>query len=258
MQYSESPLFHSYFKSVTYLDGGVDSGFKKAEADSYSPRLLQMAKIGGVVRVLQVPLSSASLNDGDVFILDGGMEIFQFNGTGSDVFERRRAMEIVNVDLMEPRDLEPELTILDGEEVFSNERFWELLGGNKVDELPEADDNEDRAQVGDETGLTDEIDFSKTKTLCRICKEDGEDLIMTRVKQDDSLSQDDVDDQDVWAVACDGHAFIYVGEASSKDEKLYVWNNIDAIVQALELEEHAPVMFMSKESDGATWEQLFD
>jgi hypothetical protein len=72
----ESPLFLSYFKAtgITYLPGGVASGFKHVEEESYPERLLHL-KGSRVVRAREVPLASASLNTGDVFILDLGLKV---------------------------------------------------------------------------------------------------------------------------------------------------------------------------------------
>lgn len=64
---------------VEYLPGGVASGFKKVEKDVYRTRLL-MVKGKRTVRVKEVPVSIASLNRGDVFILDVGLTIFVFEG----------------------------------------------------------------------------------------------------------------------------------------------------------------------------------
>lgn len=97
----ESPLFLSYFKQsgIQYLPGesycrhelgiasraimtrailrvgGVASGFHKVEKDVYRTRLLHV-KGSRVVRSKEVPLTSASLNTGDVFILDAGLKVF--------------------------------------------------------------------------------------------------------------------------------------------------------------------------------------
>lgn len=68
-QGAESSLFMSHFDSVTYLDGGCDSGFKTVEPTSYKPRLLHVKGLLSKVRVSQVPLSSASITQGDVYIL---------------------------------------------------------------------------------------------------------------------------------------------------------------------------------------------
>ena len=76
MQGSESALFLSYFKQtggITYLPGGIASGFAHVERDVYEPRLLH-CKGARTVRVSTVPLQRSSLNKGDVFILDLGIQ----------------------------------------------------------------------------------------------------------------------------------------------------------------------------------------
>lgn len=217
-----------------------------------------MAKVSGTVRVVQVPLAASSLNDGDVFILDNGMELYQVNAENSNVFERSRAMEIVQQDLIAERDHEPELVILDGEEIFTCEPFWEILGG-KIDELPSAEDDETRCAFEQSSGV-DSVDFSSVKTLAKVSDEDGTgELIVSVVKKDanELVADEDVDDQDVWVIACHGQAFIYVGESASRDEKRYVWNCCDGILVAVGLPEGSPVTFFSKSSDSALWAQLF-
>lgn len=77
-QGSESKLFMSHFESVTYLDGGCDSGFKTVEPTTYKPRLLHVKGVLSKVRVSQVPLSSSSITHGDVYILGLSMICFIF------------------------------------------------------------------------------------------------------------------------------------------------------------------------------------
>lgn len=57
---------------MLYLKGGVASGFKSVEPETYSPRLLHMSGKGTNVRVREVDLDAAFLNSTDVFILDKG------------------------------------------------------------------------------------------------------------------------------------------------------------------------------------------
>ena len=63
--------------------------------DEYEPRLLQ-CKGARTVRVTTVPLSNASLNNGDVFILDLGLSIYVFNAPGANRMERRKGTEVAN------------------------------------------------------------------------------------------------------------------------------------------------------------------
>lgn len=96
VQGHESQQFQNIFKSyggLRYLEGGVDSGFKKVDRDAYEKRLLHV-KGKRNVRVNQVKVSSDSLNRGDVFILDCGLKIFQWNGNTSSRTERAKALDV--------------------------------------------------------------------------------------------------------------------------------------------------------------------
>ncbi len=76
-------LFSSYFRSsggVQYLQGGVASGFNHVERDVYETTLLHI-KGKRNTRTKQVPVSVASLNQGDVFILDLGLKLFLVRAT---------------------------------------------------------------------------------------------------------------------------------------------------------------------------------
>ena len=76
--------------------GGIDSGWREPEKDK--PVMSRLLHIKGKkkVRVTAVPLSHKSLNKGDCFILDEFHRITQWNGSGCNTTERRRAHEILN------------------------------------------------------------------------------------------------------------------------------------------------------------------
>ncbi|KAL3321141.1 hypothetical protein Ciccas_000174 [Cichlidogyrus casuarinus] len=85
----ESDLFLSYFKQVEILNGGHKSGFKHVEVNAYQPRLLVFSVIGkGMPEVKEVQFSRRSLCSDDVFILDLGVRVIQWNGKGSNGRER--------------------------------------------------------------------------------------------------------------------------------------------------------------------------
>ena len=78
VQGHESDLFLSYFRhngGVEYLPGGTASGFNHVVPDTHVTRLLHV-KGRRNIRVSQVELGVASLNHGDVFILDGEASVF--------------------------------------------------------------------------------------------------------------------------------------------------------------------------------------
>lgn len=129
VQGSESPLFLSYFKNtggIEYLPGGVESGFRKVERDVYETRLLHL-KGKRTVRVSPVPIATASLNKGDVFILDAGLKIYLFNGPTSNNFERAKGVEVAAHIKDDERGGKAEIILL--HEDARNPDFWAHFGG---------------------------------------------------------------------------------------------------------------------------------
>ncbi|KAF6034166.1 hypothetical protein EB796_007528 [Bugula neritina] len=80
VQAHESSLFKSYFDKLVYMDGGVDSGFRHVEPTKYEPRLFLVKKSGRKIQIKQIPMRRKNINSGDVFIMDLGLKIYQFNG----------------------------------------------------------------------------------------------------------------------------------------------------------------------------------
>lgn len=100
----ESKLFLSYFKEyflpislsnrLVIASGGIESGFKHVGPKEYKTRLYHVCGNSAKnISVRQVPTACSSLNDGDVFVLDCGMLIYQMNMNKSSPGERRKAAE---------------------------------------------------------------------------------------------------------------------------------------------------------------------
>jgi len=122
----ESPLFLGYFKDhITLLEGGVDSGFKHVEPEKYVPRLLHF-KGKKKVRVTQVDCVRASLNSADVFLLDCGLKLYQFNGAKCTPFERSKAAQTATKYESERNGAKIHVCDEKGE---IPKHFWEVLGG---------------------------------------------------------------------------------------------------------------------------------
>jgi hypothetical protein len=93
-QGNESPGFMSVFPAFQVLAGEASkSGFRKVDGSPPAPRLLQVkGKI--TPRMTEVPMSAASLNAGDSFILDANQKIFVWNGKDANKNEKAKAKEI--------------------------------------------------------------------------------------------------------------------------------------------------------------------
>jgi len=127
VQSYESKRFVSYFPNgIRILTGGVESGFHHVKPEEYRPRLLHLRGNRGDIHVSEVPLSASSLNSGDVFILDKGLALFQWNGSKASGMEKVKGGQLVRA-IVDERDNKPQHVIL--EEGHEDPEFWSVLGG---------------------------------------------------------------------------------------------------------------------------------
>ncbi|KAK7881825.1 hypothetical protein WMY93_030234 [Mugilogobius chulae] len=93
LQGYESPRFKSYFKNgLIYKKGGVASGFNHVETNSYNILRLLHVKGKKHVTATEVEVSWNSFNRGDIFLLDMGKAIVQWNGPKSNRGEKLKAV----------------------------------------------------------------------------------------------------------------------------------------------------------------------
>jgi len=169
VQGHESELFQSYFpKGIRILSGGIETGFNKVKPKEYKPRLLQV-KGRKRVRLVEVALDAKSVNSGDVFVLDLGLLIIQFNGKDSRIFERNKATEICRA-LDDERGCVPEVVVFDE---FTKPEEWPKEWVDRLGKGPYA--------TAEEGG--DDLEFEKAasaRTLLRLSNASGK-LEMTKV-----------------------------------------------------------------------------
>ncbi|KAG5055121.1 hypothetical protein JHK85_007631 [Glycine max] len=120
IQGHESDKFLSYFKPcIIPLEGGVASGFKKPEEEEFETRLY-------------VPFARSSLNHDDVFILDTQNKIYQFNGANSNIQERAKALEVIQLLKEKYHEGKCDVAIVDDGKLDTESdsgEFWVLFGG---------------------------------------------------------------------------------------------------------------------------------
>jgi hypothetical protein len=105
-------------------------GFKHIDPNNFTPRLFHV-KGKHHVRVTQVATKASSLNQGDVFILDMGKEIYQWNGKEANKYEKFKGLEMVTKIKNEERGGKPTTTFLEHDS--DNATFWKTLGGSLKD-----------------------------------------------------------------------------------------------------------------------------
>jgi len=126
--YESDEFLGLWHPSIKIMSGGIETGFNVVKPEEYKPRLLHVKGTKKHVRVTEVPHNCDSMNHGDVFILDTGLIIYQWNGVEAGVAEKRRGNEVARA-IQEERNGRPRLVIMDGEEEAPE--FWEILGGRK-------------------------------------------------------------------------------------------------------------------------------
>jgi len=198
----ESERFLSYWpKGVRLLEGGVDSGFKKVQAKEYKPRLMHV-KGKKNCRVIQCPeLNSKQLNSGDVFILDNGLEIIQWNGNKSSVAERRKAADLSQAIAQERGGL---AKVKVNEEDNEDESFWKCLGGKGP------------IKSAEEGGSDDVKEF--TKVLFRLSDASGS-MKFTKEAEGPAVKKNKLDSNDVFILDVGAEVFTWVGKGATKEEK---------------------------------------
>jgi hypothetical protein len=202
-QGNESKLFLSYFKKgIQYLDGGIESAFNHVDPNAYEPKLLQ-CKGKREVRVMQVEMKSSAMNEGDVFILDEGLKLYQWNGKEANKYEKFKGLEMINKINSEERGGKAELVFLDSgkNDTDASNPFWQAVGP-KSDVQAATDDAEVKSSPPQLYRITDSggsLEFKK----------EGE----------GKLNFASLDTNDVFLVDSGSTVFIWVGKGASKEER---------------------------------------
>lgn len=208
VQGTESSEFLDLFggKIIT-MEGGVASGFNHVKPKEYRPRLLQM-KGRKTVHVTEVATAVGSLNDGDVFLLDLGSEVIQWNGVKSGMFEKRKAVEIIAA-LREDRNGRVAVTVMDGLE--DNTAFWTTLG--------QADGSVPAQTDLGEITPDEEKKFDGPKRLYKLSDASGN-LEMTLVGEGKGkILKSKLHMSDVFILDVGLKVFVWVGSKASKQER---------------------------------------
>lgn len=184
------------------LEGGIDSGFNHVKPKEYKPRLLHVKGTRKAMRVREVKLEAQSMNQGDVFILDNGLEIIEWHGESAGVFEKRRGAEIVR-SLKYERNYKAKNEILDGTD--DHESFWNIVG--KKEDIGTA------AQGG----ADDVKDDSFTNKIYRLSDASGS-LTVTE-EGSGSLKKAMLDSNDVFIIDLGHFIYCWVGSGASKNER---------------------------------------
>ncbi|RUS91962.1 hypothetical protein EGW08_000175 [Elysia chlorotica] len=186
----ESERFLSYFKSITTMKGGAKTGFRHVEPEKYKPRLLHFCGGRKHVEVKEVPLSKSRINSGDVFILDLGRKVYQWNGSGSNKDERFKAAGYCQ-QLESDRCGRAETEVLEEDRIDQKHPFFQAL----------VDDDED-----DDDASEFNAKDSTTETYRSVLNNNNNNNIIIIM-------------MDVFVIDTKKSVFVWIGKETSKTEK---------------------------------------
>jgi len=192
----ESPLFKDYFEKTgfTINKGGVDTGFNRVLPEHFCPKMYKVSKKGKTIEFKGVPMKKAELDSGDVFVIDAGDKIYQWNGEECQVTEKFNAAGQVD-KLQAARGGKPKTLVLEERSTSGSHPAMMLLSDAAKKE---------KAEVP-----------VAVRVIKRITDSDG------------SLDMEDVDEfsravlksEDVFLVCTEDHVFCWVGKDASIDER---------------------------------------
>ncbi|KAH8485580.1 hypothetical protein H0E87_027130 [Populus deltoides] len=202
LQGHESDKFLSYFKPcIIPLEGGVATGFKKAEEEAFEIRLY-VCRGKRVVRLKQVPFARSSLNHDDVFILDTEQKIYQFNGANSNIQERGKALEVIQFLKEKHHEGTCDVAIVDDGKLDTESdsgEFWVLFGGF--------------APIGKKVANEDDI-IPETTPAKLYSITDGEVKIV-----EGELSKGLLENNKCYLLDCGAEIFVWVGRVTQMEER---------------------------------------
>ncbi|KAL6730676.1 hypothetical protein Aduo_001630 [Ancylostoma duodenale] len=233
-------MFLSYFPGgIRYLKGGYESGYRHVEDafENWTPRLFH-CKGKRNVRCAEVECSSESLNLGDVFILDLGLELYVWAPPESGRLERIKGMACARNIAQEERHGKAQVHILDSD-WDQDETFWSHFGGTGAVESIAAAKNDDEnywKQTSEQVELYRVTDTSGSVEITKIAQ--GE------------IKLSDLDTKDAFILdAVNGGIFVWLGKECGIDERrsallwgeqylkqknLPPWTQVTSVVEGVE------------------------
>lgn len=199
----ESDLLLSYFRPcIIALPGGRTSG-KAPGADGKSgPRLFHV-KGRRFVHVRQVPLARSSLSHSDVYVLDTGDKIYQFNGANASKVEKIRALDVTRAIKDNDHGGACQVAIVeDGklDDADSGE-FWAAFGGF--------------APIAKKSTSDDDVEPKSTPARLTWVSKAGAKEVATG----GGLKKADLESAKCYLVDCGAEVFVWAGRITSLEDR---------------------------------------
>jgi len=213
------------------------------EPEKYAPRLLHI-KGKKRVRVTQVELNASSLNSGDVFVLDKGLEIYQFNGSKSGPQEKMKGAQLCRA-IDDERKGMPKVTVIE-EASKDIEIFWKALGSKGA------------IKAADAGGNDEEADKNTQKKLFRLSDQSGKMEFKEVGNTTGKLKRSLLDSKDVFVLDAGQEVFAWIGKGASVAEKKYAMQYAQEYLKKFNRPAYMPISRVLEGGENEVFETSFD
>ncbi|XP_053268034.1 villin-1 isoform X1 [Pleuronectes platessa] len=249
VQGSESPRFRGYFKNgLIYKKGGVASGFNHVDTNAYNVLRLLHVKGRKHVTAREVEVSWKSFNNGDIFLLDMGKAIVQWNGPQSNRREKLKAMLMAQDIRDRERGGRAQIGLVEGGDERDSPELMKVMTtvlGQRSGQLKNAtsDDQPDGPQ-------------NTSVRLYHVFDNSGNLVVQEVATQ--PLTQDLLHSSDCYIADQGGSSvMVWKGKQASKEERREALNRALGYIKAKNYPPSTRVEVMSEGGESAMFKHLF-
>ncbi|KAG7343872.1 gelosin/severin like protein [Nitzschia inconspicua] len=244
----ESLEFSRYFETLEYLDGGVASGFRKVEPTIEKPLFFCVKGTHAkTLKMMQVPLSITSMNEGDSFILCASKDkVWCWHGKEARPIEKASS----NAWAEKLCTLGTVTTLDQGHGDEEDKEFWEYLGKGTI--APAVPDD---AEVCQFTPVLYRVDGDAMKPLEKVAYGT---LVEKAGADKKCLKKDALDDSDVFLLDAGWEIFVWIGKGADVHEKIAAMGAADRYAEMEPRANFCPVTILKSGQETSTFLSFFD
>ncbi|CDQ57862.1 unnamed protein product [Oncorhynchus mykiss] len=246
----ESDTFRGYFKQgIIYKKGGVASGMKQVETNTYNIRRLLHVKGKKHVVAGEVDMSWSSFNKGDVFLLDLGNLIIQWNGPKSNRMEKLKGMTLAKDIRDRERGGRAQVSVVEGDDEKSSEEAMKLMKQHL---------GETRRDIRDCIAPDNIVDQKLKSSVKLFHISDAQGNLVVQEVAVKPLTQDLLNHEDCFLLDQGGtRIFIWKGKKASKTERSESLDKAEAYKKAKGYPISTYIEMVNDGAESAVFKQLF-
>uniref|UniRef100_A0A8C2BJQ2 Villin-like n=1 Tax=Cyprinus carpio TaxID=7962 RepID=A0A8C2BJQ2_CYPCA len=249
VQGCESAKFKSYFKNgLIYKKGGVGSGFTHVETNVYNIQRLLHVKGTKHVTAREVEVSWSSFNLGDIFLLDLGKAVIQWNGPQSNRQEKLKAVLLAQDIRDRERGGRAQIGVIEGGQEDASPELMKIMTsvlGQRTGHLKEP--------IPD-----DKPDQNQTSNVKLYHVSDASGQLLVQEVATSPLTQDLLSSTDCYILDQGGSSvMVWKGKAASDEERHSALSRAVGFIKAKNYPSNTKVEVMSEGGESAMFKHLF-